>query len=80
MLKDVSARKVGETAPDGGGSPALYPFPREGGALSEIGRRKRQREPTKNAIRDVSLAGGGGVSLISLLHRGIAGCPAEGVA
>ena len=35
VLKDVSARKVGETAPDGAGSPALYPCPRESGALSE---------------------------------------------
>jgi hypothetical protein len=35
VLKDVSARKVGETVPDGAGLPALHPCPREGGALSE---------------------------------------------
>jgi hypothetical protein len=35
MLKDASARKVGETAPDGAGMPALHPCPREGGALSD---------------------------------------------
>jgi hypothetical protein len=37
VLKDVSARKVGETAPDGAGLPALHPCRREGGALSETG-------------------------------------------
>lgn len=64
LLKNVSARKVGETAPDGAGLPALYPFPREGGALSEIGRRERQREPGNSAIRDGRF-GAGRVSLIS---------------
>jgi hypothetical protein len=37
VLKDVSARKVGGTVPDGAGLPALYPCPRGGGAPSDTG-------------------------------------------
>ena len=44
MLKDASARKVGETAPDGAGLPALHPCPREGGALSDTGPASAKRE------------------------------------
>jgi hypothetical protein len=79
VLKNVPARKVGETAPDGVGSPTLYPCPRGGGAPSKRAGRERQREPGTRRDQGVTTRMRSGIVLISISIRALRGVPAEGV-